>query len=175
MLKPFTFSPVSHPPQALHLEKVYIPRAPLFLPTLLLALLWPDLFFVSSFSLSLNQSQVSMSNGVRTDFLIGVPELLLQGLLSYWSFYCSDKHHNHKQLGKERVCFNIPLSSHSSLLRVLGAGTQGRNLEAGSGAEAMAGVLLTDSLSLISYSTQDHQPRDGTTHNGLGSPPSIAN
>jgi len=25
-------------------------------------------------------------------------------------------------------------------------------------------------LSLLSYRTQDHQPRDGTTHNGLGPP-----
>ena len=26
-------------------------------------------------------------------------------------------------------------------------------------------------LSLLSYRSQDHQPRDGTTHNGLGPPP----
>jgi hypothetical protein len=26
-------------------------------------------------------------------------------------------------------------------------------------------------FSLFSYRTQDHQPRDGTTHNGLGPPP----
>jgi hypothetical protein len=30
-------------------------------------------------------------------------------------------------------------------------------------------------LSLPSYRTQDRQPRDGTTHNGLGPPPSITN
>jgi hypothetical protein len=30
-------------------------------------------------------------------------------------------------------------------------------------------------LSLLSYRTQDHQPRDGTTHNGLGPPPLIIN
>jgi len=30
-------------------------------------------------------------------------------------------------------------------------------------------------LSLLSYRTQDHQPRDGTTHNGLGPPPLITN
>jgi hypothetical protein len=29
-----------------------------------------------------------------------------------------------------------------------------------------------DWLGLLSYSTQDHQPRDGTTHNGLA-PPSL--
>jgi hypothetical protein len=32
---------------------------------------------------------------------------------------------------------------------------------------ACAGGLL----SLLSYRTQDHQPRDGTAHNGLGPPP----
>jgi hypothetical protein len=26
---------------------------------------------------------------------------------------------------------------------------------------------------LLSYRTHDHQPRDGTTHNRLGTPPSI--
>jgi hypothetical protein len=30
-------------------------------------------------------------------------------------------------------------------------------------------------LSLLSYRTQDHQPRDGTTHNGLDLPPLITN
>jgi hypothetical protein len=29
--------------------------------------------------------------------------------------------------------------------------------------------------SLLSYRTQDDQPRDGTTHNGLGPPPLITN
>jgi hypothetical protein len=33
---------------------------------------------------------------------------------------------------------------------------------------------LHDLPSLLSYRTQDDQPRDGTTHNGLGLPPSIA-
>jgi hypothetical protein len=36
-------------------------------------------------------------------------------------------------------------------------------------------VLLTGLLDLPSYRTQDHLPMDNTTHNGLGSPPSIAN
>jgi len=30
-------------------------------------------------------------------------------------------------------------------------------------------------LNLLSYRTQDHQPRDGTTHNGLGPPTLITN
>ena len=41
--------------------------------------------------------------------------------------------------------------------------------------------MLTDQLaspgllSLLSERTQDHQPRDGPTHNGLGPPPLITN
>jgi hypothetical protein len=30
-------------------------------------------------------------------------------------------------------------------------------------------------LSLLSYRTEDHQPKDGTTHNGLDPPPLITN
>ena len=30
-------------------------------------------------------------------------------------------------------------------------------------------------LSLLSYRTQDHQPKDGTTHHGLNPPPSVTN
>ena len=43
--------------------------------------------------------------------------------------------------------------------------------EAGADAEAMEGMLLTGLLSLaclLSYRTQVYQPRDGSTHNGLG-------
>ena len=37
-------------------------------------------------------------------------------------------------------------------------------------------LALHDLLSLLlSYRTKDQQPRDGTTHNGLESPPSITN
>jgi hypothetical protein len=44
---------------------------------------------------------------------------------------------------------------------------QGRNLKARADAEVMEGCCL---LSLLSYRTQDQQPRDGTTHNALGPP-----
>jgi hypothetical protein len=49
---------------------------------------------------------------------------------------------------------------------------QGRNLEAGADAEAMEGCcFLACSLGLLlnlfSNRIQDHQPRDGPTHNGL--------
>jgi len=45
---------------------------------------------------------------------------------------------------------------------------QGRNLEAGADAEAMRGA--TGLLGLLSYRTQDYQPRDGPTHNGWALP-----
>ena len=52
---------------------------------------------------------------------------------------------------------------------------QGRNLEA----EAMEGccllVALHSLLSLLSYRTQNHQPRDAPTHNGLAPPSLITN
>ena len=34
-------------------------------------------------------------------------------------------------------------------------------------------LVLHGLLNLLSYRTQDHQPRDGTTHNGLDPPPLI--
>jgi hypothetical protein len=46
-----------------------------------------------------------------------------------------------------------------------------RNLKAGADAEAMGECCLlacSSCLSLLSYRSQEHQPRDGTTHNGLG-------
>ena len=60
------------------------------------------------------------------------------------------------------------------------AGTQtGRNVDAGADAETMEGTayLLAScgTFNLLSYRTQDHQPRDGTTHNRLGPPPSVTN
>jgi hypothetical protein len=56
---------------------------------------------------------------------------------------------------------------------------QGRILEAGADAEAAEGAAswLTPHglLSLLFYRTQDHKPRDDSTHSGLGPPPSITN
>ena len=67
-----------------------------------------------------------------------------------------------KQVGEERV-----YSAYTSTLLFItkGIGTQASQ-EAGADAEAMEGMLLTGLLSLLSYRTQDYQPRDGTTHNG---------
>ena len=48
---------------------------------------------------------------------------------------------------------------------------EGRNLEAGADAEAMEGAAYIGLLSLLSYRTQGHQPRDGTTHSELDPAP----
>ena len=59
------------------------------------------------------------------------------------------------------------------------AGGQGRNLEAEADAEGMEGAVHwrvpLGLPGLLSYRTQDHQPRNGTTHSGLGRFPSITN
>ena len=70
--------------------------------------------------------------------------------------------------------------AHTSILLSIIKGSQarnskkGRNLEAGAQAEAMEGATYwlapQGLLSLLSYRTQ---PRDSTTHNDLGPPPSI--
>jgi hypothetical protein len=72
-----------------------------------------------------------------------------------------------EQVGKERLPYHCsPLKNRNS--------NQGRNLEAGADAEAMEGAAYwlapPGLLCLLSYRIQDHQPRDGPTHNGLDSP-----
>ena len=51
---------------------------------------------------------------------------------------------------------------------------QDRNLKAGTNAEAMT-LAPYGLFSLLSYRTKDHQARNGTTHNRLGTLTSIAN
>ena len=76
----------------------------------------------------------------------------------------------------ESICL-----AYTSLLLFMTKGSQyrnsnraGTNLEAGADAEAMEGAAYWLAQP-ASYRTQDHQPRDGTTHSGLGSPLSITN
>jgi len=70
--------------------------------------------------------------------------------------------------------FHIAISSPKEVR----TGTQAGQ-EAGADAEAMEGCYLLACspwlAQLASYRTKDHQPRDSTTHNGLGPPPSITN
>ena len=55
--------------------------------------------------------------------------------------------------------------------------TQGKNLEAGTEAEAMEACCLQLAphglLSLLSYTTQDSQPRSGTVQSKLGPPTAV--
>jgi hypothetical protein len=82
-----------------------------------------------------------------------------------------------KEVGEERV-----YSAYTSTLLFSTKGSQDRNSHrAGTWRQELmqrpwrdAAYWLASSglLRLISYRTQDYQPRDGTTHNGLG-PPSL--
>ena len=70
------------------------------------------------------------------------------------------------QLGKERVSL-----TYTSIAIFILDGSQDRNLEVGDDAEAIEECYLLamshSLLSLLSYRTQDHQPRDGPIHNDL--------
>jgi hypothetical protein len=78
-----------------------------------------------------------------------------------------------KQAGEEKV-----YSAYTSTLLFITKGSQNRNSHrAGSWRQKLmqrprkgAACWLASSglLKLLSYRTQDYQPRDGTTHNGLG-------
>jgi hypothetical protein len=93
-------------------------------------------------------------------------------------FYSCKNIMTKKQVGEERVY--SAYTSHIAVHPQRKSGpelTQGRNL--GAGAEAWRGAAYwlasPGLLSLFSYSIQDYQPRDGTTHKGLGPPPLITN
>lgn len=91
-------------------------------------------------------------------------EVVSMGSLAPQSdFYCCDKHNDQKHPRRTQ-----------SITQEVSAGTQGRNLEAGTKAEAMEGCcLLTHlhgSVSLLSYITQDHPSRVGTVCSGLSRP-----
>jgi hypothetical protein len=70
---------------------------------------------------------------------------------------------------KKQVREKTVYSAYTSMLLFITKESQGRIWEAG----ADGGVLLTALLSLLSYRTQDYQPRDGITHNGLSHPWSL--
>jgi hypothetical protein len=87
------------------------------------------------------------------------------------------KHHDQKASWGEKGLLNLHFHIDVHHQRKSGQElTQGKNVETGVGAQAMCvcvWVLLTGLLSLLSYRTQDHQPKDDSTHNGLGPPPLI--
>jgi hypothetical protein len=83
------------------------------------------------------------------------------------------KHHGQKKFGEEKVYFDLQLET---IIKEVRAGTQtGQEPRCTSGCRGHGGVFLTGLLNLHSYRTQDHQPRGGTTHNGLYPPISITN
>jgi hypothetical protein len=65
-------------------------------------------------------------------------------------------------LGRKRFVWLIVTVHHQKT----GTQTEPENLEAEADAEAVVGCCFLS----CSYKTQDHQPRDGPTHNGLGPP-----
>ena len=79
--------------------------------------------------------------------------------------------------GEERAC--LALYSHVTVYprrksgRELKARTWRQELMQRSRRGAAYGLALHGLLSLLSYRTQDHQPRAGTTHNGLDPLPYI--
>lgn len=74
-----------------------------------------------------------------------------------------------KQSGEERVYLSLQLHSTVHQWRKSGKELKrGKDLERETDAEALEGLLLDDLLGLLAYSTQGHQPKNGTTHNGLG-------
>ena len=77
-----------------------------------------------------------------------------------------------KQVGEERV-YSAYTSTLLFISKEVRTGTQAGQ-EAGADAEAMEGwhllAFFHGLLSFLSYRTQDHQLRDGTTHNGPSHP-----
>jgi hypothetical protein len=85
------------------------------------------------------------------------------------------KHHDQKASWRGKGLFGLHLYHWKKSGQEF---TQDWNLGAGADAEAMeGGMLLTGLLPVAcsAYFLIDHQPRDGTTHHGLGPPPSSTN
>ena len=76
---------------------------------------------------------------------------------------------NEKQLKEERK-YLASTSPHSPSLREVRAGSRGQELMQRPQRVLLSGVLPKGLLSLLSYRSQGHHPRDGTTHSRLGPP-----
>ena len=90
------------------------------------------------------------------------------------------KHHGQKQVGEEKLY----LAYTSTLLFIIEgsqdknsnrAGTWRQELTQRPWRDAAYWLVSPGLLSLLSYRTQDYQPRDGPTHNRLDPPPLITN
>jgi hypothetical protein len=81
------------------------------------------------------------------------------------------RHHNPGNLGREEF---IQLPHYCSSLKEVRTGPH-TGKEPGGMEDAASWVVPYGLLSLFFHRTQDQQPRDGTTHSGLGLPLSITN
>lgn len=82
------------------------------------------------------------------------------------------KHHAQKQCGKKIIYFTLQLSGHTPSPKEASAGTQGRNLDAETEAEAKGGCCLQACSPWVATT---YLPKDGTTPSGPGLPTSIIN
>ena len=81
---------------------------------------------------------------------------------------------NNQRTGKERVSLAYT-SIALFIMKDVRTETQTGQEPGGRRLNAAYWLVQAGLLSLLSYRTQDHQPRDGTTHNGPSLPPSITN
>ena len=94
-------------------------------------------------------------------------------------FYCSDETPGPKGKLERQRFIQLTFPHHNPSVKEVRPGNQARiPSEAGAGAVLMeAGYWqgLHSLFSLLSSRTEDHQPRDGTTHGELGTLPLITN
>jgi len=84
------------------------------------------------------------------------------GFLLLWK-----KHHDPKHLGEGRVCLSLHFDIICSTTE-LKAGTGRQELKQRPWRITAYWLASHGLLSLLSCRTEDHQPRDGATHSGLG-------
>lgn len=82
------------------------------------------------------------------------------------------KHQDQQQLEEERAYFILQIVVHYLEVR---AETWREGTDAEAMEECCGWLALCVMLNLLSYTIQDHQPRDSTIHSGLGPPISINN
>ena len=86
------------------------------------------------------------------------------------------KYHGQQQLWEEKVYFTLAFTIKSSQDRNSSrAGIWRQELMQRPWRVLLTGLLHMACFSLLSYRAQNHQPRDGPTHNGLAPLPSITN
>lgn len=102
--------------------------------------------------------------------------LFVEFFIDVLGFYCCNKAHDQKHLGKERI-YLACTSTSQSITKDSQERRSSKGLDIETEAESMGGCcLLACSFWLVlSYMPQDHLPIDGLTHNELGYPTSNIN